>query len=312
MGPREIGVEGGGGGGVEESRLINTTAPLTGGGDLSADLTLGINQATVGTDGYLTKEDFATFSDKMDNPMSALGDLIYGGAAGAPTRLPVGGANEVLHGGSTPSYSGVTESDLLLSNVNTANADETKHGLLPILSGNANQWLDGAGNWSTPSGGITASYTSVSFSGQTSVNVVHNFGAYPAVQIIDNTGAVLIPLTIIHTSINDFTVTFQTATSGTIIATIGSPQRQSVVSVSTAYLITTADRIIKAIVAGIDITLLSAVGIDGAEFVIDNAATGDIRLLPDGAETIQGESYQTIPPDSAIHVYSDGVGWRIY
>ncbi len=50
------------GGGVPATRLINTTAPLMGGGDLSADRTLSMPQASAVQDGYLSAADFATFS----------------------------------------------------------------------------------------------------------------------------------------------------------------------------------------------------------------------------------------------------------
>lgn len=49
---------------VSASRSISTTAPLTGGGDLSADRTFGITQATTSTDGYLSSTDWDTFNDK--------------------------------------------------------------------------------------------------------------------------------------------------------------------------------------------------------------------------------------------------------
>jgi len=43
-----------GGGAVPETRKINTSSPLTGGGDLSADRTLAMPAATVASDGYAT------------------------------------------------------------------------------------------------------------------------------------------------------------------------------------------------------------------------------------------------------------------
>lgn len=49
-------------GGVPTSRLISTTAPLMGGGDLSADRTHFMPQASLLQDGYLSAADFATFS----------------------------------------------------------------------------------------------------------------------------------------------------------------------------------------------------------------------------------------------------------
>jgi hypothetical protein len=48
---------GGGGGGVPTTRAINTTAPLTGGGDLSADRTLGISAASGAAAGSMSASD---------------------------------------------------------------------------------------------------------------------------------------------------------------------------------------------------------------------------------------------------------------
>lgn len=50
---------------ANQSRLINTTAPLQGGGDLSADRTLSILQATTSQNGYLTSTDWNTFNNKQ-------------------------------------------------------------------------------------------------------------------------------------------------------------------------------------------------------------------------------------------------------
>lgn len=53
-------------GGVSTSRNINTTAPLQGGGDLSADRTLSITQATISSSGYLSSTDWNIFNDKQN------------------------------------------------------------------------------------------------------------------------------------------------------------------------------------------------------------------------------------------------------
>lgn len=50
---------------VTSARIISTTAPLTGGGDLSADRTLAITQATTSTNGYLSSTDWNTFNNKQ-------------------------------------------------------------------------------------------------------------------------------------------------------------------------------------------------------------------------------------------------------
>ena len=51
---------------VPQTRTISTTAPLSGGGDLSANRTLSIAQATTSTDGYLSFTDWTTFNGKQD------------------------------------------------------------------------------------------------------------------------------------------------------------------------------------------------------------------------------------------------------
>ena len=49
--------------------------------------------------------------------------------------------------------SSIEEAELNFSDVTTNNASTTKHGLLPKLSNNSSQYLNGTGNWSTPAGG---------------------------------------------------------------------------------------------------------------------------------------------------------------
>jgi hypothetical protein len=73
-------------------------------------------------------------------------------------------------------------------------------------------------------GGGGGNFTSQAFTAQTSVTVTHNFGDYPVVEIIDNTGAVVVPLSVIHASVNAFTVTFSASTTGTIMASGGSAE----------------------------------------------------------------------------------------
>lgn len=50
---------------VLTTRNINTTAPITGGGDLSADRTIAMPAATTSVDGYLTSTDWNTFNNKQ-------------------------------------------------------------------------------------------------------------------------------------------------------------------------------------------------------------------------------------------------------
>lgn len=67
---------------VSAARAINTTAPLAGGGDLSADRTLSITQSGSGSDGYLSSGDWTTFNAKQSagNYITALtGDVTASG-----------------------------------------------------------------------------------------------------------------------------------------------------------------------------------------------------------------------------------------
>jgi hypothetical protein len=50
---------------VDATRTISTTAPLTGGGDLSANRTIGISQANTTTAGFVSATDFTTFNNKI-------------------------------------------------------------------------------------------------------------------------------------------------------------------------------------------------------------------------------------------------------
>lgn len=72
-----VDTHGGGGGGVPTTRLISTTAPLAGGGDLSADRTLSVADATAGAKGIV----------------QLAGDL--GGTAAAPTVPGLAGKQAV-------------------------------------------------------------------------------------------------------------------------------------------------------------------------------------------------------------------------
>lgn len=72
---------------VNPTRLINTTSPLLGGGDLSADRTLSIQQAATSQAGFLTATDWNTFNGKQ----AALGYTPYN-----PANNPVNTGGETL------------------------------------------------------------------------------------------------------------------------------------------------------------------------------------------------------------------------
>jgi len=62
--------------------------PLTFSAPLSRSTnTVSIPAATGSVNGYLTSTDWTTFNNKITNPMTTLGDIIFGGTSGNPNRL---------------------------------------------------------------------------------------------------------------------------------------------------------------------------------------------------------------------------------
>lgn len=88
-------------GAVQTARTISTTAPLTGGGDLSANRTIAIPAATSSVNGYLTSADWTTFNGKQGaitfgagvqtalgvNIGSAGAPVLFNGAGGTPSSM---------------------------------------------------------------------------------------------------------------------------------------------------------------------------------------------------------------------------------
>lgn len=72
---------------VPVTRQINTTAPLQGGGNLTADRTLSIPQATSLVNGYLSATDWSTFNGKLSSVLTSANIFVGNGsniAAGVP------------------------------------------------------------------------------------------------------------------------------------------------------------------------------------------------------------------------------------
>ena len=67
----------------------------------------------------------------------------------------------------------------------------------------------------------SSKYNNTVIASVSTYTVAHNFGAYPLVQVIDSGGNVIIPFSIVHNSVNDFTVNFSFVTSGNIISIAG-------------------------------------------------------------------------------------------
>lgn len=67
------------------TRTISTTAPLSGGGDLSANRTLSIPKSTISLDGYLAASDFTIFNNKVTSLSGTTNRITIGGTTTVPT-----------------------------------------------------------------------------------------------------------------------------------------------------------------------------------------------------------------------------------
>lgn len=201
----------------------------------------------------------------------------------------------------------IADSEVTFTDITTNNASTSAHGYLPKLSGSSTQFLNGTGAFSTPSG-IVNSYTSQAFSSQTSVNVTHNFGVYPLVQVINGSGVVVLPLDITHNTVNDFTVTFTSSTSGTIVATVGSPGASNVTTTSVNYTTTGTDKYIVADTSGITITMFSSPG-TGLEQEVKNTSNGSITVA--SSNNIDGNASVLVASEDNLALFYNGSEWSI-
>lgn len=69
-------------------------------------------------------DDGTTWIARFPNVFTTAGDIVYGGASGLPTRLAIGAATTVLHGGaSTPAYAQIGTTDIAANAVTSAKVD---------------------------------------------------------------------------------------------------------------------------------------------------------------------------------------------
>ena len=89
---------------------------------------------------------------------------------------------------------------------------------------------DGASGYSGLSGinGLDSGYDlEIPFTNQTSVTIVHGFGAYPVVEVVDDLGHVFEPLDIYNQDLNTVVVSFDSSRSGTVVLTLGVARGES-------------------------------------------------------------------------------------
>lgn len=120
---------------VETTRSISTTSPLSGGGDLSANRTLSITQATTSTDGYLSSTDWNTFNGKQAALVSSTNiksvnstSILGSGNLSVGTVTSVGGTGTTAGlslSGSVTTSGNLTLSGTLSTPVNTISDSTT-------------------------------------------------------------------------------------------------------------------------------------------------------------------------------------------
>jgi len=203
------------------------------------------------------------------------------------------------------------DANILISDISTNNVSTIAHGFAPKLSGINTQFLNGSGSWITPVSGTANAYISQFFSNTDTVNVVHAFGGFPLVQVIVN-GSVFVPFSIIHNSVNDFTINFTENNTGFVVATIGSPQLNNYSVVGVDYTLTNDDYIVEVNTSSVNITLPSATTNVSKSFVIKNSSNANIFIKTTGSEYIDFENILTLISYEAISIYSNGTNYRIF
>jgi hypothetical protein len=128
---------------VGTARSISTTAPLQGGGNLSADRTLSITQAGVLGDGYLSSVDWNTFNNKQP----ALGYT----PVNQTRQLTINGTSYDLSADRTWNVGTVTSIGVSMPSAFTVSGSPvTSSGTIAITgAGNSTQYIDGTGSLQT-------------------------------------------------------------------------------------------------------------------------------------------------------------------
>ena len=87
-------------------------------------------------------------------------------------------------------------------------------------------------------------------------------------------------------------------------------QHESLVLKTANYTATLDDTVISCS-GTFTVTLPTAVGCAGREYIIKNTGTGVITVEGDGTETIDGELNQSLNQWDAMAIVSNGTGWSI-
>jgi hypothetical protein len=92
----------------------------------------------------------------------------------------------------------------------------------------------------------------------------------------------------------------------------GNGFEQAYLARTTTYTATTSDYFIDCTSGTFTVNLFTAVGNTGRILIIKNSGTGTITVDPNGTQTIDGATTQTLSTQwSRVHIISDGANWKI-
>lgn len=92
----------------------------------------------------------------------------------------------------------------------------------------------------------------------------------------------------------------------------GTGFNQAYTARTTTYTATTSDYFIDCTTGTFTVNLFTAVGNTGRILIIKNSGTGTITVDPNGTQTIDGATTQTLSTQwSRVHIISDGTNWKI-
>ncbi len=262
------------------SRTISTTAPLSGGGDLTANRTISMTQANGSTNGWLSSADWTTFNNKAAGSGDA--DYIQNRTTPQTADMNISGTGSfnIVKGNQVSSTNFLVDWPFLMAGVLNA---------WQIKSNNTNKWDIGIRDTETGSG---------------------NLGANIFFRNHDDAGAILgIPLYINRATGFvglGYVGTGQPPTPTSSLDIKGS----FATDITTVTGNTTLDATHKTVLVNNTgtaiITLPSAVGIKGRTYEIKkiSAASNDVDI-----PNVDGRTITLTIQDSAITVKSDGTSW---
>jgi hypothetical protein len=92
----------------------------------------------------------------------------------------------------------------------------------------------------------------------------------------------------------------------------GNGFEQAYLARTTTYTATTSDYFIDCTTGTFTVNLFTAVGNTGRILIIKNSGTGTITVDPNGTQTIDGATTQSLATQwSRVHIISDGANWKI-